>query len=212
MAKFEISLRQELIDHGLDKDIRLGRSILQIGDLADTSPNKYIDGYRQVFDYIEEYDPPYLDSPELEEALTSEGQKTRAIISALGSCSTRSAINAILESGSSKQRGYLSEALKKYSSFITDGIPYESYDDNYEPIELHKSANPNDIITGLWRDVVFASMIDTPEMKALSRARRWLQPGDDDKKPNENIENLPKTRGYYSYIFPPKKLPQKIAR
>lgn len=113
MAKFEISLRQELIDHGLDKDIRLGRSILQIGDLADTSPNKYIDGYRQVFDYIEEYDPPYLDSPELEEALTSEGQKTRAIISALGSCSTRSAINAILESGSSKQRGYLSEALKK---------------------------------------------------------------------------------------------------
>ena len=209
MAKFEISLRQELIDHGLDKDIRLGRSILQIGDLADTSPNKYIDGYSQVFDYIEEYDPPYLDSPELEEALTSEGQKTRAIISALGSCSTRSAINAILESGSSKQRGYLSEALKKYSSFITDGIPYESYDDNYEPIELHKSANPNDIITGLWRDVVFASMIDTPEMKALSRARRWLQPGDDDKKPNENIKNLPKTRGYHSYIFPPKKLPQK---
>lgn len=208
MAKFEINLKQELIDHGLD-NIRLGRNILQIGDLTDTSPNKYIDGYSQVFDYIEEHDPPYLDSPELEEALTSEDQKTYAIISALGSCSTRSAINAILESGSSKQRGYLSEVLKKYSNFITDGVAYESYDDNYEPIELRKSVSPEDIITGLWRDVVFASMIDTPEMKALSQARRWLRPDDDNKKTSKNIGNLPKTRGYYSYIFPPKKLPQK---
>ncbi len=199
----ETTIEQDIRDHGLDGVLGLGRGVLRAGDLLNDMPEQDKGKYNEVFAFIEANTEKEMDGVELADALASESSKTADILSALRLCSVHGAVNAIINAGSSRQKEYLTRALEKYDSLIAKSASYEDHDDDYTSDDDRHSVKPHNVKLGLWRDVVFASMIGTPEMGALSLARRWTLADSEKEDTRRSTYNLPAIRGYHSYIFPP---------
>lgn len=128
------------------------------------------------------------------------------------------AVKTLLDLGTDKQRDYLTQRLWEYGELVSSGIPateekYKNY--RYVDETTYQPANPQDIRTGLWRNAVFASMLGTPELGALTIARnrmRHAAQGESDEAytARADMNNLPTVRGYHSYIFPPRMKKYKI--
>ena len=199
----ETTIGQDIRDHGLDGVLGLGRGVLRAGDLLNDMPEQDKGKYNEVFAFIEANTEKEMDGVELADALASESSKTADILSALRLCSVHGAVNAIINAGSSRQKEYLTRALEKYDSLIAKSASCENRDEDYTWDDDGHSVEPHNVKLGLWRDVVFASMIGTPEMGALSLARRWTLADSEKEDTRRSTYNLPAIRGYHSYIFPP---------
>lgn len=199
----ETTIEQDIRDHGLDGVLGLGRGVLRAGDLLNDISEQDEGKYNEVFAFIEADTEKEMDGAELADALASESSKTADILSALRLCSVHGAVNAIINAGSSRQKEYLARVLEKYDSLIAKSASYEDHDDDFTSDDDRHSVEPHNVKLGLWRDVVFASMIGTPEMGALSLARRWTLADSEKEDTRRSTYNLPAIRGYHSYIFPP---------
>ena len=204
MARFETTVEQELRDHGLDQVLGLGRGVLKVDGLSDVLNEESRAGENRVLEFISDTYRGGTNGWELAEAIASDKPRGQEILTALEQCSVHSALNAVLDTGSARQKEYLVGALKRYAELVNDGTIVKGYDDKGNWGTHHKPANPDDIKTGLWRDIITASMIGTPEMGALSLARRWTETDAQKEGSRRSVGNLPATRGYHSYIFPPK--------
>lgn len=199
----ETAIEQEIRDHGLDGVLGLGRGVLRAGDLLNDMSEQDKGKHNEVFAFIEADTEKEMDGAELADALASESSKTADILSALRLCSIHGAVNAIANAGSTRQKEYLARVLERYDSLIAKSASYEDHDDDYTSDDDRHSGEPHNVKLGLWQDVVFASMIGTPEMGALSLARRWTLADSEKEDTRRSTYNLPAIRGYRSYIFPP---------
>lgn len=209
------AVEQEIKDHGLEHMLGRGRGVIRAERLAEQ-----LDVERapvsEVLRFIADEDEYQAGSGgyELMEALSSEKVDTQVILDALKKCSVRGAVQALLDTGSDRQQQYLVDVIAKYDDYIQHGVESKGYrrDGSYGAIGM-EVAQPDAIRTGLWRDVVYASMIGTPELGALTMAGRYLRDKasrEEEKEPDDRNQdiilgagNLPVVRGYHSGIFPP---------
>ncbi len=215
MPRYEAvtTIEQEIQDHGLDHVLGLGRGVLNVESLSEQLeiPVDEPEGARTTLGFINELEEVGSNGYELVDALMADKPATAQILEGLKSCSVRGAVSALLDSGTVSQRQYLKGRLEEYAEIIISGIPvvgeklqggkYIRETTGYQP------AKAEDIRTGLWRDVVFASMIGTPELGALTIARNHMRHvaqggGKEARAAHADTRNLPKIRGYHSYIFP----------
>lgn len=213
MARYETTVEQEIKDHELDHILGLGRGVLNVEQLSEhlEQPVDDQEEGRVTLGFIRELDEAGSNGYELINALTSETPSTIDLLENLKKCSVRGAVNVLLDMGTDSQREYLIGRLEEYGELVTSGVPIveQKYKNGeyVDEITGHQPAEPKDIRTGLWRDVVFASMIGTPELGALTIARnhmRYAAQGESDEARtiHADMHNLPRIRGYHSYIFP----------
>lgn len=213
MARYETTIEQEIKDHELDHVLGLGRGVLNVERLSEQfeNPVDEQEGARTTLSFVRELDEAGSNGYELVDALTSEAPSTAHILEGLKKCSVRGAVNTLLDLGTDSQRQYLTGRLEEYAELVQSGIPIveEKWRDGGYVKETtgHQPAEMKDIRTGLWRDVVFASMIGTPELGALTIARKHMRhkaqgDSEDARTYQADMYNLPKIRGYHSYIFP----------
>lgn len=204
------AITQEWVDdQGLPDGPTLGRGTVEaVRALEAAAQAEVRDGVeadttaRYVLDFIAEQDRVGSNGHELVEALGRPTHEAKAILAALPACSVHGAVEAILQTGSERQATYLQVALDKYAKLVNGGVP-----DRRDPDGARKPADPEDIRTGLWRDIVNISMVGTPEGAALTLARRWTKAAaqaHNEEEFDSRIYNLPNTYGYHSYIFPPR--------
>ena len=211
MSRYETTVEQEINDHGLGHVLGLGRGVLKVGRLSeDLERREDVDA---TIDFISEIDQAGSSGHNFIDSLTAQSPSTADVLEGLSKCSVRDAVNALLGKGADSQRRYLAGRLEEYAELVSSGIPVveRKYKDGEYVNEItgYRPAEAEDIRTGLWRDVVFASMIGTPELGALTMARnhmRHVSQGDSEEARHVESEmrNLPKIRGYHSYIFPSK--------
>lgn len=213
MPRYETTIEQEIKDNGLDHVLSLGRNVLNVERLSEQleNPVDEQEGARTTLSFIRELDEAGSNGYELVDTLTADKTATAQILDGLKSCSVRGAVNTLLDLGADSQRQYLIGRLEEYAELVTSGIPVveEKWRDGGYVKETtgHQPAEMKDIRTGLWRDVVFASMIGSPELGALTIARNRMRheakgESDDARAAQAHMHNLPKIRGYHSYIFP----------
>lgn len=216
MTKYETTVEQETEDHGLDHVLGLGRGVLNIEQLSKEleCPVDDCESAREnIFNFIHELDEAGSNGYELIDSLAARSPSTADVLESLSKCSVRGAVNTILDMGTYSQREYLAGRLKEYAKLVSSGIPVveQKYKDGkyVDEITGHQPVEAKDVRTGLWRDVVFASMIGSPELGALTIARnhmRHVSQGDskEARYVKSEMYNLPQIRGYRSYIFPPR--------
>lgn len=211
MPKEQTTLEQEIKDHDLEHILGLGRGILDVERLSEQSESHQDEEHavRTTLSFVRELDETGSNSTKLVEALTVDRPSSEEILDGLKSCSVSGAVNTLLDLGTDSQREYLIKRLEKYAELIEMGIFVDEIVQNGGYVEEKtQPASSKDIRTGLWRDVVFASMIGSPELGALTIARNRMKrlaaekEGEDSSALQANTYNLPNIRGYHSYIFP----------
>lgn len=214
MVRYETTVQQEIRDHDLDHILGFGRGVIsaeRLSEHLEWAADEQL-WARTTLEFIRDLDTVGSNGNELVDALSNETTATVDILEGLEKCSVHGAVNALLNVGTSSQYQYITRRLEKYADYVSSGIPFSVAE--YVPGEGNISrtqlipAEPQDIRTGLWRDVVFASMIGTPELGALTIAHNRMRDAADMKDENSRairsaMYHLPVIRGHDSAIFPP---------
>ncbi len=122
--------------------------------------------------------------------------KTQHILESLERCHVNEAARALLTNGSRKQKTYLERRLMYYDKLIAGTLKKRSADRE----DVYITARPEDVTDNLWRDIVRASMFDTPERSALLLARRLVQDAELSGRSHKSIKNLPVITGEHSDV------------
>src|SRR6266550_2937082 len=156
------AIKQELIDNGLDRVISsVGSSAINSTVIHETlHPGRVSEGYMDIVlpNWREEAEE-YPDDQKLLEAYAYADDSIEKL-QHLANMSLASAVRAVARSGIDRAEGYLGGRLQTYASMLQDAP---------------RPVKPEDIEQGLWRDVVYASMIGTPELAIYKIAEDTCQ-------------------------------------
>lgn len=171
MPQYETTLSQDIKDANLEHLLGTGKGSI---DISGYIPEIYDSeqSMRQAIEVISRFIHQKDIGKSSPEFITALRQKTQPLelITALEKTNVTSALHAMLEFGTNKQKEYLVQRLHTYSSLIREGTPQARA---VESIFMGEgTVQPESVLVGIWREIVHACMLDTPELQALEIARK----------------------------------------